>query len=77
MSSPPPLLTDDGARPLWREPAQCARYEGCSEPFYVSTPIPMCERHCAELKKTDHDREMELLLEIRADLKTLLRASAI
>jgi hypothetical protein len=55
-----------------REPAQCAWYEGCSEPFYTSTPIPLCEAHAAELKKTDHEREMDLLREIRADLKTLL-----
>ena len=55
-----------------RESSTCQWYEGCSEPFYTSTPIPLCERHCAELKKTDHDREMDVLKEIRDDLKTLL-----
>jgi hypothetical protein len=55
-----------------REPAHCQWYEGCSEPFYASTPIPLCKIHGAELKKTDHDRVMDVLKEIRDDLKTLL-----
>jgi len=56
-----------------REPAHCAWYERCVEPIWSSGgPIPLCERHCAELKKTDQQRLIELLQEIHDDLKTLL-----
>lgn len=52
---------------------KCQWWSGCVEPIWSSGgPIPLCERHCAELKKTDHDREMDVLKEIRDDLKTLL-----
>jgi hypothetical protein len=51
----------------------CQWWSGCAEPIWSSGgPIPLCERHCAEFKKTDHDRVMDVLKEIRDDLKTLL-----
>jgi hypothetical protein len=35
-------------------------------------PIPLCERRAAELKKTDHERVMDALKEIRDYIKMLL-----
>jgi hypothetical protein len=53
--------------------SNCQWWRGCAEPIWSSGgPIPLCEAHAAELKKTDHEREMDVLKEIRDDLKTLL-----
>jgi hypothetical protein len=53
--------------------SNCQWWSGCAEPIWSgSGRIPLCERHCLEFKKTDHEREMDVLKEIRDDLKTLL-----
>jgi hypothetical protein len=56
---------------------KCQWWSGCVEPIWNSGgPIQLCEAHAAELKKTDQQRLVELLLEIRDDLKTLLGAKS-